>query len=132
MKAHVKWQGDMTFSCETSTGHTVLMDGTKKNPTPMESVLLAAGACSSIDVVEILKKARQDITDCQCELVAERAKTPPMVFTAIHAKYVVTGHDISEKQVQRAVSLSAEKYCSVMLMLKGNVDITTSYEIKPA
>ena len=95
----------------------------------MESVLLAVGACSSIDVVDILKKRRLTVHDCECDLTAERADQPPRVFTAIHAHYKVKGDNLSDKDVDRAVALSAEKYCSVMLMLKGNVNITTSYEI---
>ena len=95
----------------------------------METVLLAVGACSSIDVVDILKKRRLTIHDCQCELEADRAEEPPRVFTKIHAHYIVSGDNLKEKDVDRAVSLSAEKYCSVMLMLKGNVVISTSYTI---
>lgn len=95
----------------------------------MESVLLAVGACSSIDVVDILKKSRQDISDCTCELSAERAEDAPRVFTAIHAHYKVKGAKVSEKHLVRAVQLSAEKYCSVMLMLQDKVKITTSYEL---
>ena len=130
MQATIKWQHDMVFSCSTDSGKTITMDGNGEHITPMESVLLAVGACSSVDVVEIMKKARQDIIDCQCELTAERAENPPRVFTSIHATYRVKGNNLSEKHLQRAVSLSTEKYCSVMLMLKNNVDITTSYEIE--
>ncbi|MDU0355362.1 OsmC family protein [Paraglaciecola aquimarina] len=129
MQAKVTWQQDMKFSCETNTGHTLEMDGNGEAPSPMEAVLLAVGACSSIDVVEILKKARQDMTDCVCELTSERAETAPRVFTKIHAHYQIKGNNISEKHLTRAVQLSAEKYCSVMLMLSGKVEITTSYEI---
>ena len=130
MQATVTWQQDMVFTGKTETGHMVTMDGDNSAPTPMESVLLSVGSCSSIDVVEIMKKARQDITGCRCELTAERAENPPRVFTAIHAKYVVSGNGISEKHLARAVQLSAEKYCSVALMLNKSVEITTSYEIE--
>ena len=129
MQATVTWQQDMRFTCETDSGFTMDMDGDNNTFTPMESVLLAVGACSSIDVVEILKKARQNIQDCRCELTAERAESAPRVFTAIHAKYIIQGEGLSEKHVQRAIDLSAEKYCSVMLMIRDNVAITTSYEI---
>jgi putative redox protein len=130
MKASVSWQGDMRFKGATDTGKELMMDGDGQAVSPMESVLLAVGACSSIDVVEILKKARQDISACVCELNAERAESAPRVFTKIHAHYVITGKDVKEKHLDRAVQLSAEKYCSVMLMLHNSVDITTSYEIK--
>ena len=130
MQAKVSWKQDLRFACETDTGHKVEMDGNGETLSPMEAVLLAAGACSSVDVVDILKKSRQEIDDCYCELDAQRAEDPPRVFTAIHAKYVVSGPKISEKHLARAVQLSAEKYCSVMLMLDGKVEITTSYEIK--
>ena len=130
MQATVTWQQDMVFTGKTESGHLVTMDGDNSAPTPMESVLLSVGACSSIDVVEIMKKARQKISGCRCELKAERAENPPRVFTAIHAKYIVSGEDISEKHLARAVQLSAEKYCSVALMLNKSVDITTSFEIE--
>lgn len=130
MQATVTWQEDMVFTGKTETGHVVTMDGDGGAPTPMESVLLSVGACSSIDVVEIMKKSRQDITGCRCELSAERAESPPRVFTAIHATYYVTGNDLSEKHLARAVELSVEKYCSVMLMINKSVDITTSFVIE--
>ncbi len=129
MKATVSWQQALTFSGQTESGYQQTMDGNGEAISPMESVLLAVGACSSIDVVDILKKRRLTIHDCECDLTAERAEQPPRVFTAIHAHYKVKGDNLSEKDVDRAVALSAEKYCSVMLMLKGNVNITTSYEI---
>ncbi|WP_100657211.1 OsmC family protein [Alteromonas flava] len=130
MKATVTWQGGLSFKGKTDSGYEVVMDGDKQAISPMESVLVAAGACSSVDVVEILRKARQDIDECYCELSAQRAANPPRVFETIHAHYVVSGNDIKEKQLARAVQLSAEKYCSVMLMLDGAVNITTSFEIK--
>ncbi|HBY41039.1 MAG TPA: OsmC family protein [Alteromonas sp.] len=129
MKATVSWQQALTFSGQTESGYQQTMDGNGKAISPMESVLLAVGACSSIDVVDILKKRRLTVHDCECDLTAERADQPPRVFTAIHAHYKVKGDNLSDKDVDRAVALSAEKYCSVMLMLKGNVNITTSYEI---
>jgi len=129
MKATVSWQQALTFSGQTESGYQQTMDGNGEAISPMESVLLAVGACSSIDVVDILKKRRLTVHDCECDLTAERAEQPPRVFTAIHTHYKVTGDNLSDKDVDRAVALSAEKYCSVMLMLKGNVNITTSYEI---
>ena len=129
MKATVVWKNDLSFSATTESGYKTVMDGNGKAISPMESVLAAVGACSSIDVVDILKKGRFDITDCRCELDAQRAEEPPRVFEKIHAHYIVTGSGLTDKAVKRSVDLSAEKYCLVMLMLKGNVDITTSYEI---
>jgi putative redox protein len=130
MKAKVSWQQGLSFLGETDSGKSVVMDGNGEAITPMESVLLAVGSCSSIDVVDILQKSRLNVRDCYCELTAERAENAPRVFTTIHAHYVVKGENMSDKHVARAVKLSAEKYCSVMLMLTGNVDITTSYAIE--
>lgn len=131
MKATVNWQSGMKFVGETDSGKCIEMDGESSQASPMEAVLLAVGACSSIDVVEILKKSRQAITGCECQLDAQRADEAPRVFTEIHAHYLVSGENLSEKHVQRAVQLSAEKYCSVMLMLEGKVKITTSFTIQP-
>jgi putative redox protein len=96
----------------------------------MESVLISVGACSSVDVVEIMRKSRQQMQGCYCELEAERAESAPRKFIKIHAHFVVQGKDINEKHLARAVQLSTEKYCSVMLMLTGNVNITTSFAIQ--
>lgn len=129
MKAKVVWDKDLTFTGTTESGYKTVMDGNGQAISPMESVLIAAGSCSSIDVVDILKKGRFDVEHCECELNAERAENPPRVFTKIHACYKVKGSGLSNKAVARAVQLSAEKYCSVMLMLAGNVEIETSYEV---
>lgn len=129
MKATVRWQEKLNFEAVNESGKSLLLSGEGEHPSPMEVVLQAVGACSSIDVVMILQKARQEITDCQCELTAERAESVPRVFTKIHANYRITGKNLSAKQVQRACDLSMEKYCSVSLMLKGKVEITHSYEI---
>lgn len=129
MKARVSWDKDLTFTGTTDSGYKTVMDGNGNAISPMESVLVAVGACSSIDVVDILKKGRNEVSSCDCELDAERAEEPPRVFTKIHAHYTVKGQDISEKALARAVQLSAEKYCSVMLMLTGNVEVTTSYTL---
>jgi putative redox protein len=129
MKATVNWQENLRFTCKTDTGHVLELDGNSETMTPMETVLLSVGACSSIDVVDILKKSRKQVDDCVCQLDATRAEEAPRFFTAIHAHYIVKGEGLTEKNVARAVQLSAEKYCSVMLMLTGNVEITTSYEL---
>ncbi len=129
MKATVSWKENLRFNCKTDTGHTLDLEGNGEILSPMESVLLSVGACSSIDVVDILKKSRKQVDDCVCQLEAKRAEEPPRVFTEIHAHYVVKGEGLTEKNVARDIQLSAEKYCSVMLMLTGNVEITTSYEL---
>jgi putative redox protein len=135
MKARVKWVEAMTFVGESGSGHSVVMDGAPESGgrdlgiRPMEMLLLGMGGCTSFDVVMILKKARQQITDCVVNLEATRADTDPKVFTRIHAHFVVTGHALADKQVERAVKLSAEKYCSASIMLGKTATITHDYEI---
>jgi putative redox protein len=133
MEAKVKWHDNNTFIGYSGTGHAVVFDGNKddsKAPSPMEMVLMAAGACSSVDVVSILKKSRQHVVDCEVRLSAERAETIPKVFTKLHLHFEVTGYNLSEKQVERAVQLSADKYCSVSIMLSGSVAVTHSFSVK--
>lgn len=136
MKVRVKWVEDVTFMGESETGHAIVMDGAPENGgrnigmRPMETLLIGMGGCTSFDVVTILKKARQPVMDCVAEVTAERADEVPKVFTKIHVHFVVAGHDLNEKQVARAVSLSAEKYCSASIMLSKSVEITHDYEIK--
>jgi putative redox protein len=94
---------------------------------------MSVGACSSVDVVHILKKARQDITDCYVELSGTRAETEPKVFTAIHLHFVISGRNLGENHVRRAVELSADKYCSASIMLgRAGCKMTHDYEIRPA
>ncbi len=136
MKVRIKWIEDVAFMGESETGHAVVMDGAPENGgrnigmRPMEMLLIGMGGCTSFDVVTILKKSRQAVTDCVAEITAERADEVPKVFTKIHVHFVVTGSDLNDKQVQRAVSLSAEKYCSASIMLSKSVVITHDYEIK--
>ncbi len=139
MKATVDWTGNASFKATSGTGHTVQLDGPPDHggqdlgPRPMEMLLMGVGGCSSFDVMSILKKSRQDVTACHAELEAERADAVPSVFTRIHLHFVVTGHNLKEKQVERAVSLSTEKYCSASIMLgKAGVEISHSYEIHEA
>ncbi|MDN7125010.1 OsmC family protein [Pseudidiomarina terrestris] len=133
MKSTVEWQQGMVFKATSGTGHDVLLDGDKAVAgSPMELVLAAAGACSSVDVVSILEKARQQVTGCRCEVNGERADAVPAVFTKIHLHFVVTGKDVAEKHVERAVQLSAEKYCSVAKMLEAAVEMSHSYSIEQA
>ncbi len=135
MKARVELTGEMTFLGISGTGHKVIIDsaedvgGRDGGPRPMELVLLGLGGCSAIDVLMILRKARQQVVDCVVEIEAERADEIPKVFTKIHLHYVVKGKDMSEKHVQRAIALSAEKYCSVSKMLEKTAVITHDYEI---
>jgi putative redox protein len=135
MKARVKWVEEATFIGESASGHAVVMDGPPESGgrdlgiRPMEMVLLGMGGCTAFDVVMILKKARQPVTDCVVELAAERAASEPKVFTRIHVHFVVTGNGLSDKQVARAVELSAEKYCSASIMLSKAVDITHDYVV---
>ena len=135
MKIKVSWAGEALFVGESTTGHKVLMDGPTEGgghdlgPRPMEMLLLGTGACSSYDVISILKKARQDVVSCEVEVSSERAKTEPKVFTDIHIHFKVTGKDLKEKHVKRAVSLSAEKYCSASIMLGETAKISHSFEI---
>ncbi|ENL8516489.1 OsmC family protein [Providencia rettgeri] len=132
MEARVKWVEGLSFLGESASGHQVMMDGNAgdKAPSPMEMVLMAAGGCSAIDVVSILKKGRNDITDCEVKLTSQRREEAPRYFVKIHLHFIVTGNELTEKTVERAVQLSAEKYCSVALMLEKTVEVTHSFEIK--
>jgi putative redox protein len=138
MEATVKWLDHMTFVAETGSGHSLIMDGPPDHggrnlaPRPMELLLAGLGGCTAFDVVQILKKARQQITACRVELSAERAAEPPAVFTHIHLRYTVSGTGLSESQVKRAVELSAEKYCSASIMLGKTATITHEWKIESA
>lgn len=138
MKARVKWVENACFVGETGSGHAVVIDGPPEiggrnlGMRPMELMLLSVGACSAVDVMHILGKARQPVSDCYVEVSAARADTDPKVFTDIHLNFVVTGQKLAEKQVARAVSLSAEKYCSASIMLGKAATISHSYEIRSA
>jgi len=135
MKARVKWVEQASFLGETESSHAVLMDGSPAaggrnlGPRPMEMLLLGAGGCTSFDVVSILKKSRQAISDCYVELEAERAETDPKVFTKIHMHFVVTGKNIKSEAVEKAIKLSAEKYCSASIMLGATAVITHDFEV---
>ena len=131
MKAQVKWIGDEMFAGISESGHTIVLDanGGKLAPSPLENILLSLGACSSVDVVSILQKARQNINGCKVELSGTRVETVPKLFSDIHLHFVISGNNIAEKHVKRAVDLSAEKYCSVALMLNKSVKITHDFSI---
>ncbi len=132
MHAKVSWVNGLTFLGRSESGHSVVFDADRDSntaPTPMEMLMMSAGACSSVDVVSILEKARQDVVSCHVELTAERAETVPKVFTALHLHFVVSGKALNEKHVERAVGLSADKYCSVSIMLAQSVKVTHSFSV---
>ena len=137
MKAVVKWVDGVMFVGESGSGHSVVMDGAAEQGgrnmgvRPMEMLLLGLGGCASYDVIAMLKKGRQQIVDCRAEVEAECADAVPAVFTKIHVKFIVSGNDLKENQVKRAVDLSAEKYCSASIMLgAAGVEMSHSYEIQ--
>lgn len=136
MKAQVRWDKDVTFIGESGSGHTVIMDGPPdhggqdRGVRPMEMLLLGMGGCTAFDVMHILKKARQQVTDCVVELEAERATEDPKVFTKIHVHFHIKGKGLKPERVKRAVELSAEKYCSASIMLGAMAEITHDYEIE--
>lgn len=134
MRAKVQWCGDLKFLGTSGSGHSVVMDGQQGQhaPSPMEMVLMSVASCSSVDVVSILQKARQRIQHCEVDVTAERADAVPAVFTSIHLHFIVTGEDIAEQHVERAVKLSADKYCSVSIMLGAAVKVTHSFSVKPS
>lgn len=135
MECTVRWHDGMSFIAETGSGHLVAMDGAPEAggrnlaPRPMEMVLAGTGACTAFDVVLILKRSRQDITGCEAKLMAERAETDPKVFTKINFHFLVTGRGLKPEIVERAIKLSAEKYCSASIMLGKTAEITHTWEI---
>ena len=130
MRTRVKWAEGMSFVGESESGHAIVIDGApeyggrNRGMRPMELVLLGAAACTAFDVVLILKKARQPIADCSVDAQGARAGTDPRVFTKIHLVYTVAGRGLDPKQVERAVKLSKDKYCSATLMLAKTAEIT--------
>lgn len=137
MECTINWMpsSGMAFSAETGSGHLLTMDGAPEGggrnlaPRPMETLLAGAGACSAYDVVLILKRGRQQIEGCQVQVKADRAETEPKVFTRIVMHYVVTGKDLSQAVVERAVKLSHEKYCSATAMLVKTAEVVSTVEI---
>jgi putative redox protein len=135
MKVRVKWIENVAFVAETESSHAIVMDGTPDGggrnlgPRPMETVLAGTGGCSAYDVVTILRKARQDISDCVLEIEADRAAVDPKVFTRIHLQFTITGRHVKREHVQRAIELSAQKYCSASIMLAKTAAITHDFTI---
>ncbi|MCB1906782.1 MAG: OsmC family protein [Rhodocyclaceae bacterium] len=135
MECTIKWLDGMSFVAETGTGHLVNMDGAPEAggrnlaPRPMEMLLAGAGGCTAFDVVLILKRSRQDVRDCTVKLFAERAESDPKVFTRIRFVYTISGKGLDEGKVERAIHLSAEKYCSASIMLGKTAEISHEWEI---
>jgi len=138
MQGRIKWVEGRTFVAESGSGHGLVVDGPAEHggrnlgPSPMELVLLGTGGCTAFDVLDILKKGRQAVTDCWVELDAERAAESPRVFTRITMRFVVTGRGLSRTAVERAVELSAEKYCSASIMLAKSAEIVREIELREA
>jgi len=135
MKARIKWVEKVTFLAESGSGHAVVLDGAPDaggrnlGVRPMEMLLMGLGGCSAFDVVLILRKGREEVTDCVVELEAERAETDPKVFTRIHMHYKVTGRGLAPAKVERAIALSAEKYCSASAIMAKTAVITHDWEV---
>lgn len=138
MQVTSKWIDGMCFVGTTEGGHSVVMEGSaaegaaKRGSSPLEMLLLGVAGCSSIDVVMIAEKQRQKVTDCRATVTAKRADDAPRVFTEIHIHFKVFGHDLKESAIERAVQMSAEKYCSASIMLGKAAKITHSFEIAGA
>ena len=138
MKARIKWIENVSFVAESGSGHALVIDGAPEGggrdlgPRPMEVVLMGTGGCTAYDVVHILRKSRAPVTDCVLEIEAERAEEDPKVFTRIHFHFVVTGKSLKPAMVERAVQLSAEKYCSASIMLGKTAAISHDFEIVEA
>lgn len=136
MRARVSWEGQARFTGETESGQRVVMDGPPdaggrdQGPRPMEMVLLGLGGCSAFDVVHILQKGRRAVAACEVEIDAERAAVDPKVFTRIHMHFIVRGAELDRARVERAVALSADKYCSVARMLASTAEITHDAELR--
>ncbi|MGR5346860.1 OsmC family protein [Vibrio mediterranei] len=131
MQAEVKWIEDFKFLGQSQSGHSVVMDGNggESAPSPMEMVLMAAGGCSSVDVVDGLKSAEQNVTSCNAKLTTERRETAPKVFTKVNIHFEVSGTDLDSSIVEKVTKDSLEKYCSVCLMLGAGIEMSHSWEI---
>ena len=135
MKARIEWKDGASFLATSGSGHAVLMDGPpegggeNRGPRPMEMLLMGTGGCAAFDVVLILRKSRQNVSNWELEIEAERAQQEPKVFTRLHLHFIVTGKNLNPSQVERAIRLSAEKYCSASIMLGKTAVLTHDYEI---
>lgn len=138
MNVRIKWVENVMFVGESGSGHGIVLDGAPESGgrnlgmRPMELMALGVGSCSSYDVVTILRKARQQISSCEAEVETTRAEGTPSVFETIHLHFKVRGKDLSEKQVERAIALSADKYCSASIMMRdAGVKVSHDFEILP-
>jgi putative redox protein len=137
MRATIRWTGGVSFSGTADSGHAIIMDGAPEvggqnnGARPMETVLIGMGGCTAFDVVYILRKQRQDVTDCVAEIEAQRAEVDPKVFTRIHVHFKITGRGLDAKKVAHAIELSATKYCSASIMLGKTAAIAHDFEIVP-
>lgn len=134
MKSTVTWTGNRTFIGQTESGHAIAFgtahgEAGKPGPSPMELLLIGTGGCSAWDVINILEKGREPVTDCRVQIDADRAETDPKVFTRIHMQFVVKGRSLNPDKVARAVQLSAEKYCSASIMLGQVAKVTHGFEV---
>ena len=135
MNISVNWVDGLLMVGKSDSGHTITMDGPPESGgenlgvRPMEMLLLGVAGCTMIDVVTTLKKMRQDLTHCETKIIAERATDHPKVFTDIHIQFVVKGKDLDPKKVDKAITLSAEKYCSASIMLGETATITHDFEV---
>jgi putative redox protein len=136
MKARVHLSEGVTFVAESGSGHAIVVDtapdvgGRNLGPRPMELVLMGTGACTAVDIVLMLRKGRSRVDDCVVELDGERAAADPKVFTKIHFRFIVTGKGLTDAQVERAIRLSREKYCSATAMMAKTAEITSEFEIR--
>ncbi len=135
MKTRIKYIENVCLMAESESGHSLIIDGSPEiggrnlGVRPMEMILMGLGGCTTMDILTILRKKRQNITDCVIEIDSQRRDTIPKIFSKIHLHFIITGDNLNEKHVQQAVQLSAEKYCSVSEMLKHSVEISYDYEI---
>ena len=135
MKARIKWVDERSFVGQSGTGHQIVLGAAPApgeatpGPSPMELVLMGTGGCSAYDVVHILEKGREPVEDVIVELVADRAETDPKVFTSIHMHFIVKGRGLSRQKVERAISLSVEKYCSASAMMAKTATVTHDFEV---
>ena len=131
MQAEVKWVEEFKFLGQSQSGHSIVMDGNggATAPSPMEMLLMAAGGCSSVDVVDGLKEAGQQVSECVAKLTTERREVAPRIFTQVNIHFVVSGASLDADIVEKVAADSLEKYCSVCLMLGQGVEMTHSWEI---
>ncbi len=136
MKVNIKWLGAMAMEAKTNSGHTIVLDGPPElggantGARPMEMLLVGMGACTTVDVVNILQKMQQNISNCEIEITSKRAKEHPKIFTDIHLHFILSGANLEPKKIIKAIELSATKYCSATIMLGQSANISHNWSIK--